>query len=76
MSVSLTDATLYMCTDGVTEAVMHNGQRLGATGLLQMLDTLSSMPIAARLDALLSQLSANALKLHDDLTLLAVAHTD
>lgn len=75
VSVSLTDATLYMCTDGVTEAVMHNGQRLGATGLLQMLDTLSSVPIASRLDALLSQLSANALKLHDDLTLLAIAHT-
>jgi sigma-B regulation protein RsbU (phosphoserine phosphatase) len=64
--------TLYIFTDGVTEGCLEDGSRLGRAGFQEIIREGSELPIAARLEAVVSVLSDTGRKRHDDITLLAV----
>jgi phosphoserine phosphatase RsbU/P len=64
--------TLYIFTDGVTEGCLEDGSPLGRAGFQDIIREGSELPIAARLEAVVSVLSDTGRKRHDDITLLAV----
>jgi sigma-B regulation protein RsbU (phosphoserine phosphatase) len=68
----LEGGTLYIFTDGVTEGALENGSRLGQSGFKDIIRERSELPIAARIEAVVSVLSDTERKRHDDITLLAV----
>jgi sigma-B regulation protein RsbU (phosphoserine phosphatase) len=68
----LDGGTLYIFTDGVTEGCLEDGSRLGQAGVQDIIRERSELPIAARLEAVVSVLSDTGRKRHDDITLLAV----
>ncbi len=68
----LEGGTLYIFTDGVTEGCLEDGSRLGQTGFQDIIRERGELPIAARIEAVVSILSDTGRKRHDDITLLAV----
>jgi sigma-B regulation protein RsbU (phosphoserine phosphatase) len=69
---NLDNGTLYIFTDGVTEGCLEDGSRLEQTGFQDIIRERGDLPIAARLEAVISILSDTGRKRHDDITLLAV----
>ena len=69
--VGLDGGSLYLCSDGLTEAGTGPGQALGSEGLRRLVQQLASKPLAERIQAILAEVSS--LDLRDDLTLLAVS---
>lgn len=63
---------LYIFSDGLTEFAHGEGEMLGVTGLIQMVEVSSAMPLAERLDALLATLEEDGWSAHDDLTALTI----
>lgn len=72
-SLCLEGGSLYLYSDGVTEA--GGEQELGEGGLKQLLDELSNLPPTLRLRAVVERLSATGQPLHDDITLLVIDST-
>jgi sigma-B regulation protein RsbU (phosphoserine phosphatase) len=68
----LEGGTLYIFTDGVTEGSLEDGSRLGQAGFQDIIRERRDLPIAARIEAVVSTLSNTGRKRHDDITLLAV----
>jgi sigma-B regulation protein RsbU (phosphoserine phosphatase) len=68
----LQGGTLYIFTDGVTEGALEDGRRLGRSGFQDIIRECNELPIAARIEAVVSVLSNTDRKRHDDITLLAV----
>jgi sigma-B regulation protein RsbU (phosphoserine phosphatase) len=64
--------TLYIFTDGVTEGSLENGSRLNVEGFKAIIRERSGMPVAARIEAVVSVLRDTGRKRHDDITVLAV----
>ena len=69
---NLDSGTLYIFTDGVTEGCLEDGSRLEQTGFQDIIRERNDLPIAARLEAVVSILSNTGRKRHDDITLLAI----
>jgi phosphoserine phosphatase RsbU/P len=63
---------LYIFSDGLTEFAHGEGEMLGVTGLIQMVEVSSTMPLAERLNALLATLEEGGWSTHDDLTALTI----
>jgi len=68
---SLRNGTLYIYTDGVTEA-QQDGKMLGEEGLQAMILAHHEKPVVARLDAMFESLQRDGRLLHDDVTVLVI----
>ncbi len=69
-SVDMSRGSLYFYSDGVTDVVQANGERLGVAGVRTLIGGLSHLPAEARLRAMLGIL--RRLKLADDTTLMLI----
>jgi sigma-B regulation protein RsbU (phosphoserine phosphatase) len=72
-AVCLQGGSLYLYSDGVTEAGGDEG--IGEEGLKAMLDEFAQYPLAQRLRSIVERLSSGSQPLHDDITLLAIEPT-
>jgi sigma-B regulation protein RsbU (phosphoserine phosphatase) len=63
--------SLYLCSDGLTEACSDSGDLLGSEGFQELLTRFAGKPLAERIEAIVAQVSE--LELRDDLTILAVS---
>ena len=68
--LKLDQGTLYVFTDGFTEARGLQGDQLGQAGLEQLVRQYAALPLAERLDALVAHVSREPLR--DDATVLGV----
>ncbi len=66
---SLKDTSLYLYSDGVTEAVTSDGKMLGEKGLVDLIVNMGQLEPEKRLANIISAIRP-ATKLHDDITLL------
>jgi sigma-B regulation protein RsbU (phosphoserine phosphatase) len=69
--LALAGGSLYLCSDGLTEACGEGGEALGAEGLRRLVTRFAGEPLAERVEAIAADVGK--LELRDDLTLLAVA---
>jgi sigma-B regulation protein RsbU (phosphoserine phosphatase) len=69
--LDLNGGSLYIFSDGLTEAETVSGDQLGREGFEALLPKFVDMPLAGRVEAIVDNVSQLALK--DDLTLLAVS---
>jgi len=69
--VRLGGGTLYLFTDGLTEAESGDGEQLGSAGVEKLLRRHADLPAHRRLEALVGALASGG-ALRDDATLLAV----
>jgi phosphoserine phosphatase RsbU/P len=70
--VEMGGGEFFIFSDGLTEFRYGQGEQLGADGLIQMIESLSSLPMAERIEAILSELNREGWSLRDDLTVLAI----
>jgi sigma-B regulation protein RsbU (phosphoserine phosphatase) len=68
--IPLDGGSLYLCSDGLTEACSESGDALGAEGLKGLISRFAGAPLAQRIDAMAADVGR--LELRDDLTLLGV----
>jgi sigma-B regulation protein RsbU (phosphoserine phosphatase) len=70
--VAMKGGTLYVCSDGLTEAACAEGrERIGSEGLMRLIRRFAGKPLSARIAAIASDVGR--VELRDDLTLLAVS---
>lgn len=69
--LDLTGGSLYLCSDGLTEAKRPDGSQLGREGLQELVVRFAGKPLAERIDAIARM--TGELELRDDLTLLGVS---
>jgi sigma-B regulation protein RsbU (phosphoserine phosphatase) len=72
VTVNLAEDTLYLFTDGVTEAKLADGNRLGSDGVEKLLKHYATLPLRQQLQSIVHDLTLDQQPLHDDITLLAV----
>ena len=63
--------SLYLCSDGLTEATCEGGEAMGQAGLQQLIERFAAKPISERIEAIVA--AVGECELHDDLTLLGVS---
>lgn len=71
VELDLRGGSLYIFSDGLTEAETKSGDQLGREGFEVLVEKFADMPLARRVEAVVESVSQLALK--DDLTLLAVS---
>jgi sigma-B regulation protein RsbU (phosphoserine phosphatase) len=64
--------TLYLFTDGLTEALDDHGRMLGAEGVHALLERFAPLPAPDRLAAVVGAIGEDGAALRDDVTLLVV----
>ena len=69
--LDLRGGSLYIFSDGLTEAETKSGDQLGREGFEALVEKFADMPLAGRVEAIVDSVSQLALK--DDLTLLGVS---
>lgn len=69
VTLNLQEGSLYLYSDGVTEA---DGMDVGEEGLKAMLDEFASYPPMQRLRGIVGRLASRSQTLHDDITLLVI----
>jgi sigma-B regulation protein RsbU (phosphoserine phosphatase) len=69
--LDLTGGSLYLCSDGLTEAMLPDGAQLGREGVEKLVARFAGKPLSERI-ATIAQV-AGELELRDDLTLLGVS---
>jgi sigma-B regulation protein RsbU (phosphoserine phosphatase) len=69
--LDLRGGSLYIFSDGLTEAETKSGDQLGREGFEALAEKFADMPLARRVEAVVD--SVSQLELTDDLTLLAVS---
>jgi sigma-B regulation protein RsbU (phosphoserine phosphatase) len=74
IDVDLRGGSLYLCSDGLTEAACRDGAALGQEGLRRLIERFAGKPIAERIEAIVA--AVGECELHDDLTLLGVSDED
>ena len=72
--VELAGGTLYVCSDGLTEAACADGEELGSAGFMRLVERFEAKPPAERVDAIAAE--AERYDLRDDLTLLLVSDAE
>ncbi len=70
--LNLADGRLFVFTDGATEGHDEHGAMLGLPGLQTLLERHAGLPPEALLAAVTAALARPGVRLHDDLTLLAI----
>ncbi|HLO76711.1 MAG TPA: SpoIIE family protein phosphatase, partial [Magnetospirillum sp.] len=70
--VDLAGGTLYLFTDGLTEAKDDDGRMLGAEGVPPLLLRHAALPAPERLAAVMDEIATDGMALRDDLTMLVV----
>ena len=70
--VELAGGEFYVFSDGLTEFRYGDEEDLGVDGLIQLIEGLATLPLATRLETLLSTLDREGWELRDDLTVLAI----
>ena len=70
-SIQLGDDTLYLYTDGVTEA-QQDGDMLGEEGFQTMIQAHREKSVTERLEAIQASLQREGRELHDDVTILVL----
>jgi sigma-B regulation protein RsbU (phosphoserine phosphatase) len=68
--IPLEGGTLYVCSDGLTEAIGGDGENFGSQGLERAADRFRALPLGERIEAIVARVGQ--LRLRDDLTLLGV----
>ena len=71
IDVLMRGGAIYLCSDGLTEAIEPGGEPLGQEGLARLIERFAAKPLAERIDAIAG--AAANYDLHDDLTLLGVS---
>lgn len=71
-SLALADGSIYLFTDGLTEARDGSGRALGLAGLKAVLETVNAVSSSTRLSAVVTVLEAQHRHFHDDITLVLV----
>ena len=71
VEIALRGGSLYVFSDGLTEAASESGEQLGPEGLKKMIVKFAHKPVNERVDAIIADVGE--LELRDDLTLLALA---
>jgi len=69
---SLDNGSLYLFTDGVTEALNGNGEQLGVEGFIELIKGFDGERPSSRLDLIVSEISSPGAQQHDDITLLLI----
>jgi len=69
---ALGGGSLYLFTDGVTEALAGNGQQLGVEGFIGMITALAGERPMSRLESIVSAIGSPGGQQHDDITLLLI----
>jgi sigma-B regulation protein RsbU (phosphoserine phosphatase) len=72
LSLTLDEASLYVFTDGLTEATGADGAMLGEEGALELIRARERLPPAARLESLLAAFGRPGIAIRDDVTILLV----
>lgn len=72
LTIDLDGGALYFFSDGVTEGLLSNGQRLGRDGVVAHLSSWSDETLDKRVEALAARLIRKGETLFDDLTILAI----
>ena len=70
--INLEGGEFYIFSDGLMEFHYQGNEELGVSGLIQMVEGLSALPIGERLEALLSELDNEGWEVRDDLTVLVI----
>jgi sigma-B regulation protein RsbU (phosphoserine phosphatase) len=70
--IELAGGEFYIFTDGLTEYRYGKQEALGVEGVIQLVESLADLPLAARLGALLAELDREGWEARDDLTVLAI----
>jgi len=70
IDVPLRGGSLYIFSDGLTEAFTDSGEHFGAEGLKTLIARFAAQPVGERIDSIIA--AVGELELRDDLTLLAV----
>lgn len=70
----LEGGSLYLFSDGLTEALDEHGEQLGANGLERLIARFADRPLAARIHAVMA--AVNRLSTRDDMTLLCLDPND
>lgn len=68
----LAGGSLYLCTDGVTEAPDRDGNILGISGLRGLIDSVATLSPRGRLEELVSILRRDGQRQRDDITLMLI----
>ncbi|MEX2482191.1 MAG: HDOD domain-containing protein [Gammaproteobacteria bacterium] len=68
-TLSLDKASLYLYSDGISEAVTSSGEELGIRGLARLIASCCDLPAAARLDSIIDAVAAGDCPRRDDITL-------
>jgi sigma-B regulation protein RsbU (phosphoserine phosphatase) len=71
-TIRLDGATLYLFTDGLTEAKGADGAMLGSDGVQALLARFAALPARQRLEALVAALPGGTATLRDDVTVMVV----
>lgn len=71
-TLALGDGSVYLFTDGVTEALDPAGGPLGVGGLQRIIDAIGHSPPSRRLPDIVTALEAQSRRFHDDLTLVLI----
>lgn len=74
--VALEGGTLYLFTDGVTEAESIPGRQLGTEGVQRLILNMSNMVVSRRAEAIGGQIISRSQILRDDVTILALQAPD
>jgi sigma-B regulation protein RsbU (phosphoserine phosphatase) len=70
--VDLSGATLYLFTDGLSEAKREDGRMLGTDGVVALLRRYGGLPAGQRLEAVTAAVQREAPAIADDLTMMVV----
>jgi sigma-B regulation protein RsbU (phosphoserine phosphatase) len=71
-TINLGGGSLYIFTDGVTEAVMADNKHLEVQGLIELVKRNDSFVASQRLENIISVLRRPDASLHDDITMLVI----
>jgi sigma-B regulation protein RsbU (phosphoserine phosphatase) len=71
-TIPLDGGSLYIFTDGVTEAVMPDNRQLGVPGLEQLIEHNGGYRTRHKLDRIITALRSPGIGQHDDITLLVI----
>ncbi|NRA00317.1 MAG: SpoIIE family protein phosphatase, partial [Myxococcales bacterium] len=74
IGIELRGGSLYIMSDGVTEAETSNDGTLGAEGMQRLIERFSGQPLIDRIESISAEV--RKLELRDDITVLAVTDDD
>ncbi len=71
-TLALDEGSLYLFTDGVTEAMDENNQQLEVTGLVKMIETSCGVAGPERLAGIVKEIYKPDVSQHDDITIMLI----